>query len=249
MKILHIDSSITGAGSVSRELSALVVSQIEDDGQHAVTYRDIVAEDLPHFTAVTAPSAHPISKAVPVLDAAQQAKRDTSNAILAEFLAADVVVVGVPMYNFTVPSELKAWIDRIIIPGTTFEPGPNGPEGLAGDKRVILAIARGGYYGEESAFRAAEHAESLLRTALGFIGIKNVETVTAEGLNFADAREKAVASARYAAQQIAACPPGPARPSPPSPSDKNHDPSIADLLPVSRRRPLAVAEGPPTGRL
>lgn len=204
MKILHVDSSITGARSVSRELSALVVAQLGGSEQHEVVYRDIVAEDLPHFTAVTAPSAHPISKAAPVLDKAQQAKRDTSDAILAEFLAADVVVIGVPMYNFTLPSELKAWIDRIVIPGTTFKPGPNGPEGLAGDKRVILAIARGGYYGEESAFRAAEHAESLLRTALGFIGVKNVETVTAEGLNFPDAREKAVANARDAAQQIAA---------------------------------------------
>jgi FMN-dependent NADH-azoreductase len=169
-----------------------------------VVYRDIVAQDLPHFTAATAPSAHPISKAAPVLDEAQQAKRDTSDAILAEFVAADVVVIGVPMYNFTLPSELKAWIDRIVIPGTTFKPGPNGPEGLAGDKRVILVIARGGYYGEGSAFRAAEHAESLLRTALGFIGVKDVETVTAEGLNFPDAREKAVAIARDAAQQIAA---------------------------------------------
>jgi FMN-dependent NADH-azoreductase len=204
MKILHIDSSITGARSVSRELSALVVAQLGGSDQHEVVYRDIVAQDLPHFTAATAPSAHPISKAAPVLDEAQQAKRDTSDAILAEFVAADVVVIGVPMYNFTLPSELKAWIDRIVIPGTTFKPGPNGPEGLAGDKRVILVIARGGYYGEGSAFRAAEHAESLLRTALGFIGVKDVETVTAEGLNFPDAREKAVAIARDAAQQIAA---------------------------------------------
>jgi len=204
MKILHIDSSITGPRSVSRELTKLVVKQLVGSGQHDVTYRDIVAEDLPHFTAVTAPSAHPISKAVPVLDDAQQAKRDNSDAILAEFLAADTVVIGVPMYNFTLPSELKAWIDRIIIPGTTFKPGPNGPEGLAGGKRVILAIARGGYYGEESAFKAAEHAESLLSTALRFIGITEIETVVAEGLNNPDKREAAVDEARAAVQQLAA---------------------------------------------
>lgn len=203
MKILHIDSSITGARSVSRDLTALVVAQL-GGAQHDVTYRDIVAEDLPHFTAVTAPSAHPLSKAVSVLDEAQQAKRDNSDAILGEFLAADIVVIGVPMYNFTIPSELKAWIDRIVIPGTTFKLGPNGPEGLAGDKRVILAIARGAYYGEESAFKSAEHAESFLRTALGFIGVKKVETVIAEGLNVPDAREKVVALARHAVQQIAA---------------------------------------------
>ena len=202
MKILHVDSSITGARSVSRELSALIVAQLGGSEQHEVIYRDIVAEDLPHFTAVTAPSAHPISKAMPVLDEAQQANRDNSDAILKEFIEADTVVIGVPMYNFTLPSELKAWVDRIVIPGTTFKTGPNGPEGLAGDKRVILALARGGYYGEEAAFKAAEHAESFLRTALGFIGVKTIETVIAEGLNVADAREKALASARDAVRQI-----------------------------------------------
>jgi FMN-dependent NADH-azoreductase len=203
MKILHVDSSITGERSVSRELSALIVARMGGREQHEVTYRDVVANDLPHFTAVTAPSSHPLSKAVPVLDQAQQAKRDASDAILNEFLEADTVVIGVPMYNFTLPSELKAWLDRIIVPGTTFKPGPNGPEGLAGGKRVILAIARGGYYGEEAAFQAAEHAESLLRTALGFIGVASIESVIAEGLNIADARENAVASARGAARQIA----------------------------------------------
>jgi len=204
MKILHVDSSITGPRSVSRELSALIVAQLGGSEQHEVTYRDVVAEDLPHFTAVTAPSAHPLSGAVPVLDQTQQARRDVSDAILQEFIDADIVVIGVPMYNFTFPSELKAWIDRIVIPGTTFKPGPTGVEGLAGDKRVILAIARGGYYGEEGAFKAAEHAESLLRSLLGFIGVKTIETVIAEGLNVADTREQAVASARDAVQQIAA---------------------------------------------
>jgi FMN-dependent NADH-azoreductase len=204
MKILHVDSSITGARSVSRELSALIVARLGGREQHDVTYRDVVADDLPHFTAVTAPSAHPLSKAVPVLDQVQQAKRDASDAILSEFLEADIVVIGVPMYNFTLPSELKAWLDRIIVPGTTFKPGPNGPEGLAGGKRVILAIARGGYYGEEAAFRAGEHGESLLRTAFGFIGVELIEAVIAEGLNIPDVRENAVASAREAAQQIAA---------------------------------------------
>lgn len=204
MKILHVDSSITGTRSVSRELTALIVAQLGGSDQHEITYRDVVAEDLPHFTAVAAPSAHPLANAAPALDQAQQAQRDTSDAILKEFIEADTVVIGVPMYNFTLPSVLKAWIDRIVIPGTTFTYGPNGPEGLAGEKRVILAIARGGYYGEEAAFQSAEHAESLLRAALGFIGVKTIETVIAEGLSVADSREKAIASARYAVQQIAA---------------------------------------------
>ncbi len=204
MKILHIDSSITGAQSVSRQLSAAVVERLSGRGEHEVTYRDVAADELPHFTAVTAPSAHPLSQAVPVLDAAQQAQRATSDAILAEFLNADVIVIGVPMYNFTVPSELKAWIDRVIVPGTTFRKSETGPEGLAGNKRVILAVARGGVYAAGSPFAPAEHAESLLRSLLGFIGVTEIETVVAEGLNFPEARNSAIASARDAARQLAA---------------------------------------------
>lgn len=204
MKLLHIDSSITGAQSVSRQLSALVVEQLGGSGEHDVTYRDLAADELPHFTAVTAPSAHPLSQAVPVLDDAQQAQRATSDAILAEFLNADIVVIGVPMYNFTVPSELKAWVDRVIVPGTTFRRGEAGPEGLVRNKRIILAIARGGIYAAGSPFSAAEHAESLLRSLLGFIGVTDIEAVVAEGLNFPEARESAITSAREAARQLAA---------------------------------------------
>ena len=88
--------------------------------------------------------------------------------VLDEFLAADTVVVGAPMYNFTVPSQLKAWIDRILVAGKTFRYGANGPEGLAGGKRVIVALSRGGFYEDNSAF---EHAKSYLQAAFGFIGI------------------------------------------------------------------------------
>ena len=153
---------------------------------------------------MTAPSAHPLAKAMPTLDEAQQAKRDNSDAILKEFAGADIVVIGVPMYNFTLPSELKAWVDRLIVSGTTFRYGADGPEGLVGDKRVVLTIARGGVYGPESAFASAEHAEPFLRLALGFIGVKNLEVVIAEGLNVADGRERAIASARDAVTQLAA---------------------------------------------
>lgn len=205
MKLLHIDSSITGPRSVTRELSALIVKRLVGDARHEVTYRDVVAEKLPHFGVVTAPSAHPLSNAAPTLDTAQQAQRANSDVILKEFLEADVVVIGVPMYNFTLPSELKAWIDRIIIPGTTFRRGTNGPEVMAGRKRVILAISRGGFYGTESAFAASEHAVSFLRVAFGFIGLTDIEFVLAEGLNIDEpTRDKAVASARNAVDQLAA---------------------------------------------
>ena len=203
MNILHIDSSITGSRSVSRELSALVVAQLGGD-RPAVPYRAHVAPDLPHLTAASAPSAHPLSGAAPTLDEAQQAARDTSDAVLVEFMSADTVVIGVPMYNFTLPSQLKAWIDRLLVPGTTFRYGPNGPEGQAGGKRIVLAIARGGYYGEESAFAAAEHAESFLRTAFGFIGVTEIEAVVAEGLNVANTKDKAITAAHDAVRRLAA---------------------------------------------
>ena len=102
--------------------------------------------------------------------------------ILDEFLAADTIVIGAPLYNFTVSSQLKAWIDRILIRGRTFRYGDNGPEGLAGGKRVIVGLARGGLYGEGSPFADYEHAETLLRGVFTFIGIPNAEFIIAEGL-------------------------------------------------------------------
>ena len=204
MKILHIASSILGQRSVSRELSALIVERLTDGAEHDVIYRDVVAEDLPHFTAVTAPAAHPLSNAVPALDEVQEGQRVNSDAILAEFMAADTVVLGVPMYNFGIPSELKAWLDRVIVPGMTFRYDAHGVEGLAGGKRVILAIARGGAYGPEAGMASFEHAESFLRVAFGFMGVTNIEVVVAEGLNVEATKEKAVASAREAAGRLAA---------------------------------------------
>src|SRR5687768_4215715 len=125
MTILKIDSSITGDASVSRQLTAATVDQLvaQNPGQRVVT-RDLVATPLSHLTLGG-------SGDVDVLD---------------EFLAADTVVIGAPMYNFTVPSQLKAWIDRILVAGTTFRYGAGGPEGLVGGKRVIVAVSRGGFY-------------------------------------------------------------------------------------------------------
>ena len=205
MKLLHIDTSILGGGSVSRELSALVVKRLVGSGDADVTYRDLTAENVPHLTLASLPSAHPASKAAGSLDAAAQAMRDESDRMLEEFMAADTVVLGVPMYNFTIPTQLKAWIDRIVIPGKTFRYGANGPEGLATGKRVVIAIARGGFYGAETAAVSAEHAESLMRTVMGFIGITDPQFILAEGLAAGEANKtKALASARDAVEQLAA---------------------------------------------
>ncbi|MFL6801613.1 MAG: FMN-dependent NADH-azoreductase [Sphingomicrobium sp.] len=160
MTILHLDSSISGEASASRELSAKIVDQLKTaQWGERIVYRDLAADPLPHLT----------------LDAFA----DTS--VLDEFLAADTIVIGAPMYNFTVPTQLKAWIDRIAIAGTTFRYTENGPEGLAGGRRVIVALARGGFYGVDSPAAALEHVETYLRGLFNFIGIEP-EFVIAEGL-------------------------------------------------------------------
>jgi FMN-dependent NADH-azoreductase len=202
MKLLHLDASILDGGSVTRQLSALVVGRFPGA---EVTYRDLVADPLPHLTTATLPSAHRAAAMAGPLDAAAQAARDASDRTLQEFLDADVVVIGAPMYNFTIPSQLKAWLDRVLVAGKTFQYGANGPEGLAGAKRVIVALARGGFYGPDTAAVSAEHAESYLRAVFGFIGITDVEFVLAEGIAVGEqSRAKAIDSAREAVGQLAA---------------------------------------------
>jgi len=169
--ILHIDASINGENSASRLISRSIVDQLTiERGGADVVYRDLAADPLPHLT----------------LDAFA----DTT--ILDEFLAADTIVIGAPMYNFTLPTQLKAWIDRIVVAGRTFQYGANGPEGLAGPKRVIIALARGGIYSEGSPAAALEHLETYLRGVFNFIGIEP-EFVVAEGLNLSpERREEAI---------------------------------------------------------
>ena len=174
MTILHLDASINGENSASRAISKNIVSQLKSAlwGEDVV-YRDLVADPLPHLT----------------LDAF------ADSTILDEFLAADAVVIGAPMYNFTLPTQLKAWLDRILVAGKTFRYSENGPEGLAGGKRVIIALARGGTYGEGSPAAALEHLESYLRGVFNFMGI-DPEFVAADGLAVsAEQREQSIAQA------------------------------------------------------
>ena len=199
MTILHLDSSILGPHSVSRQLSAEIVGRLLAAAPGTpVVERDLAAVPLAHLSGAHLAAAQ-AGTAEPGLTA------DLANgaAALAEFLAADTVVIGVGFYNFTIPSQLKAWIDRILVSGQTFRYGADGrPEGLAGDKRVILAIARGGFYGAGAPAATFEHAESYLRAALGFIGIRRIEVVAAEGL--AAGPEMRAAGVRQAEQAIAA---------------------------------------------
>jgi FMN-dependent NADH-azoreductase len=189
MKLLHLDASSLGQHSVSRELSAAIVAQIAQANPAVnVTYRDLSAHPLPHW--------------VPVMDADSDAAKQ-SQGVLDEFLAADVVVIGAPMYNFSIPSQLKAWIDRVSVAGKTFRYTENGPEGLAGGKRVIIASSRGGIYAGPTA--ALDHQETYLRVMFGFWGIDNLEFVRAEGVAIsAETKAKAIAAARETIDSLAA---------------------------------------------
>lgn len=184
MTILRVDSSITGDNSVSRQLTGSIVDQLRrarNDGE--VIERDLVSEPLPHLT---------LDQLGP-------------NPLLDEFLGADTVVVGAPMYNFTLPSQLKAWLDRIVVNGATFRYTAEGkPEGLTGPKRVIVALSRGGFYGAEQGNAEFEHLETYLKIIFGFIGVVP-EFVRADGTNYGpEFRAKAVEQALGEVERLAA---------------------------------------------
>jgi FMN-dependent NADH-azoreductase len=183
MNLLHIDSSISGANSVSRTLSSDIVrAEQHRYPELAVTYRDIATEPVAHLSAAHLAAAQ---GAVPETDDIQT-DIERSSKVLDEFLAADIVVIGAPMYNFSVPSQLKAWIDRIAVVGKTFRYTANGPEGLAGDKKVVVASSRGGFYGPETPAASLDHQEGYLRALFGFLGIKDITFIRAEGIGLGE---------------------------------------------------------------
>ena len=192
MKLLHVDSSILGQGSVSRTISAEIVEAQRDAHPGLeVTYLDLDATPVGHLTA---------THLGPVDAAPDGVKGDilAGYSALEQFLAADIVVVGAPMYNFGIPSQLKAWIDRLAIAGKTFKYGEDGrPVGLAGDKKVIVASSRGGFYGSESPTAFLDHQESYLRGIFGFFGVTDVTFIHAEGIAVGpEHRERGIESAR-----------------------------------------------------
>jgi FMN-dependent NADH-azoreductase len=199
-KLLHIDSSVLGPNSVSRQVSAAIAGRLAKATPGlAVTYRDLATTPLSHLSGLHLAAMQGAATS----DAAIQQDLTAGQAVLSEFLAADIVVLGAPMYNFTIPSQLKAWIDRIIVPGQTFKYGANGPEGLAGNKRVIVAISRGGFYGADTPMAALEHLESYLRGVFAFIGVTKLEFIPADGIQLGpEHREKALATALEAATNL-----------------------------------------------
>jgi FMN-dependent NADH-azoreductase len=191
MHILRVDSAVTGQESVSRELTQAITDHFRAlDPAATVTELDLAATPLPHIDAVTTGAIRfPAERHDEAMRAAAPAER----AVLEQFLAADVVVIGAPMYNFTVPSSLKAWLDRLGVPGVTFRYSEAGPEGLAGGRKVIVASSQGGAYDLDAPF---EHHESYLRDFLAFIGVTDPVFVRAGRIGFGpEVRAAALAAA------------------------------------------------------
>ena len=180
MKLLHLDSSILGQHSASRELGAAIVARWQRDVRGIeVTYRDLAADPLPHLSGGSLAQA----------DAGEAA---TAAAVMDEFLSADVIVVGAPMYNFGIPSQLKAWIDRVAVAGKTFRYTEKGPEGLARGKKVIIASGRGGIHTDSP----TDFQEAYLRQVFAFLGVTDIEFVRAEGVAYSPQhRSDAIAGA------------------------------------------------------
>ena len=201
MQLLHVDSSILGSNSASRQLTAEVVgAERRRVPGLKVVYRDLAAEPLGHISGGHLGAAQGADVELP-----PELQRDVAlgQTALAEFLASDIVVVGAPMYNFTIPSQLKSWIDRITVAGQTFRYGPQGVEGLAGGKKVVIVSTRGGMYGAATPGAFLDHQEPYLQNLFRFLGITDITVVRAEGLAMGDNRAASIAAAQNAIAALA----------------------------------------------
>lgn len=193
MNLLHVDSSILGGNSVSRQITAAAVSRLKAViPDLKVIHGDLSATPLDHLSLAHLAAAQGANPETPAL-AADLAHGQRA---LEDFLAADIVVIGAPMYNFSIPSQLKAWIDRIAVAGKTFRYTEKGPEGLAGGKKLIIVSSRGGFYGEGAPAAGLEHQDSYLRAVFSFLGITDITVIHAEGVNIGpEQRQRAIETA------------------------------------------------------
>ena len=196
-RILQIDTSPLGEASISRKLTAEVVGRLRAaDRTASVKHRDLISTPVAHLGGELLQILRPTPGTTPPESVAARAELAQTEELLTEFLAADVVVIGAPMFNFSIPSQLKAWIDRVVQAGRTFSYTDKGPVGLAGAKKVIIVSSRGGIYAGTPYEAAMDHQEAYLNTVLRFIGVTDVSYVRAEGVAIsAEKRREALASA------------------------------------------------------
>jgi FMN-dependent NADH-azoreductase len=200
MNLLHIDSSILGPNSVSRGLTAALVAR--QKALHPgleVTYLDLAVAAPMHLSPAHIGAMYgnnPTDPAV-IADIAAAAP------FIDQLFAADIIVIGAPMYNFAPPSQLKAWIDRVLVAGKTFRYSAEGPVGLVSGKKVFIASSRGGAY-HEGPLAALDHQEAYLKAALAFIGITDVTVIRAETMAIPDLKQAALAAAEAQIAALAA---------------------------------------------
>ncbi|MFQ3787100.1 FMN-dependent NADH-azoreductase [Halomonas sp. A29] len=196
MKLLHLDSGLFEEQSVTRQLSARIVEQLSATTPALdVVYRDLVKDAPNHLSGEILLGS---GLAEEERNVYQREEAATTETLLEEFLSAEVIVIGAPMYNFAIPSQLKAWLDRILQAGKTFRYTENGPEGLAGGRRVIVVSARGGIYSQGPDV-GNDFQERYLRAVFGFIGIDDVTVIRAEGVAMGDEmRQSALETAHEA---------------------------------------------------
>ncbi len=196
MKLLQIDSSILGSASTSRQMTADITRQwVAAHPDTTVEVLDLAISAPNHLDANALGFRAPAgSDFTPV----QISENAVSEAMVSQFLAADVVVIGAPLYNFSIPTQLKAWIDRVAQVGRTFKYTDKGPIGLAGGKTIIVASSRGGFYSTSEGGKAMEHQESYLKVVFGFFGITDVRFVRAEGIAMGPAAKETALKAAEA---------------------------------------------------
>jgi FMN-dependent NADH-azoreductase len=201
MKLLHIDSSILGDNSASRKLSAAIVAHLTAATPDInVTYRDLGADPVPHL------SGGYVAARMGWAPAESSLEHDLAlgDTVMEEFLATDILVLGVPMYNFTISSQLKSWIDRIVVAGKTFRYTEHGAEPLTSGKRLIAALASGGVYSGGAPAAPFDFQEPYVRAVFNFLGITDITFIRAEGLALGpEARDKAIAGALASAATLA----------------------------------------------
>jgi len=195
--ILIVDSAATGEASVTRRLTSELEAILSARGPVRIVHRDVGTHPIPHLTAETTPA---IRGAGADTEAARNALA-LSDALIAELKAADVVVIGAPMYNFGIPSTLKAWFDHVLRAGITFRYSEAGPEGLLKGRKAIVVESRAGLYSEGPA-AAMDSQEPHLRTLLGFMGLDDMTFVRVEKLAFGP--EQAAASIAQAVEELRA---------------------------------------------
>ncbi|MBG0808908.1 NAD(P)H-dependent oxidoreductase [Methylosinus sp. H3A] len=202
-RLLHVDSSILGEKSLSRSLTAELVDKLRGDIPGLeIAYRDVAAVAPPTLSSALffarASGAEPE-------DATLRADLSAARELLEEFLAADIVVIGAPMYNFSIPTQLRGWIDHLVVPGKTFAYTQSGIQGLVAGKRVIVVSTRGSLYGADSARSEQDHQEAYLRTTFGNLGVTDFAFIRAEGVALGETQKKeALAAARRDIAALAA---------------------------------------------